>query len=501
MIQLDQEEKGHSAVACIKVVGIGGAGGNTVNCMIESGFKAAEFYAVNTDAQALNVSLAGTKIQIGIKSTKGLGAGANPEIGKRAAEEDLDKVMQALGDADIVFVTGGLGGGTGSGAIPVIAQALKEKGILTIVVVTKPFLFEGKRRARITELALESVKAAADTLLIIPNQKLLEVADDKVSMIEGFGMINDVLTQSVRGISEIITRSGHINVDFADVKEIMKDKGIAIMGTARCSGQGRAKKAALEAISSPLLENMSIAGARSVLLNITGGTDLGLQEISEAASIIYEQADEDANIILGSVIDSQMGNEVAVTIIATGFPTTAPVKVQPQIQTPLQKLYAHAAVERREIVEAALKAEPVQLAAEVKKEESTSFPMVAEESPLVCLVPEEEVKKVAPHATRIEAPEEISCPLKKHLSEEEEFEQLLREEAELLARKAILSKATGREQETAVIQPEVKAVIETKEASGTQAAPAQSASTTVIDINDLDVPAFMRKHAKERRSE
>jgi cell division protein FtsZ len=578
MIHLEQEEKGHGAVACIKVVGVGGAGGNTINCMVESGFKGAEFYAVNTDAQALHVSLAGTKIQIGLKSTKGLGAGANPEIGKRAAEEDLDKVMQALSDADIVFVTGGMGGGTGSGAIPVIVQALKEKGILTIVVITKPFLFEGKRRARITEQALETIKATADTLLIIPNQKLLEVTDDKVSMIEAFGMINEVLNQSVRSISDIITRSGHINVDFADVREIMKDKGIAVMGTARCSGQGRAKKAALEAISSPLLENMSIAGARSVLLNITGGTDLGLQEISEAASVIYEQADEDANIILGSVIDSQMGNEVAVTIIATGFPVDRSVKVQQQ-EAPIQKVYMQPTatvvqqtealvqklysqpveipqpvIEKKEIVFEAAPAyhrpsiqesvpvyQPVQ---EIKKEivmeqapHMVSKPEVAvvvqdqpvlkvekellqtlQESSVIVLAPlakdDHAVKsEVADYALASAVPskdtslsmshaaqEELSCPVKP-MTEEEEFEQLLREEAELLARKAALIKVAADRAHESVIaaveqQSEAVSALEKKEAPVQQAA-----APHVIDINDLDVPAFMRKHVKERRAE
>jgi cell division protein FtsZ len=628
MIHLEQEEKGHGAVACIKVVGVGGAGGNTINCMVESGFKGAEFYAVNTDAQALHVSLAGTKIQIGLKSTKGLGAGANPEIGKRAAEEDLDKVMQALSDADIVFVTGGMGGGTGSGAIPVIVQALKEKGILTIVVITKPFLFEGKRRARITEQALDTIKTTADTLLIIPNQKLLEVTDDKVSMIEAFGMINEVLNQSVRSISDIITRSGHINVDFADVREIMKDKGIAVMGTARCSGQGRAKKAALEAINSPLLENMSIAGARSVLLNITGGTDLGLQEISEAASVIYEQADEDANIILGSVIDSQMGNEVAVTIIATGFPVDRAVKVQQQQEAPVQKVYmqptpsvvqqtealvqklyvqptasvalakedlsavesvealaksealATATEEKELVLEAApayhrpsvqestplyqpiqeLKKEETvhyQPAPEIKKEEVVEHApqvlvekvVVLQESPVIVLAPVAPIQEdlsavvvakenlsavesvealakseayslasvtenekddlslslghIAPEelSCLIEKREELSCPVKP-MTEDEEFEQLLREEAELLARRAALLKvAAGRVQENLVAavehQPESMIV-----ASEHKETPVQHvAAPQVIDINDLDVPAFMRKQVKERRAE
>ncbi len=306
-------------MATIKVVGIGGAGGNTVNSIIASGCENIEFIVANTDAQALDHAKALHRVQIGVKSTKGLGTGANPELGQRAAEEDLDKILMAVDGADIVFLTGGMGGGTGSGALPVVARALKERGILCIAVVTKPFTFEGKRRARVAHEALEQLKKDVDTLIVIPNQKLLDVVDQKVSMLDAFSMINDVLSHSVKGISDIITKPGHINVDFADVKAIMKDMGLAVLGTGRASGDGRAWLAAEQAISSPLLENMSIDGARGVLLNITGGPSLGLHEISEAASIIYEKADEDANIILGSVIDPSMGDEVNVTIIATGF--------------------------------------------------------------------------------------------------------------------------------------------------------------------------------------
>jgi cell division protein FtsZ len=315
-VEKDQQVR---SVACIKVIGVGGAGGNTVNSIIESGYQGIECLVANTDSQALEVSKAPTKIQLGIKSTKGLGAGANPELGKRAAQEDLDKIMEEVSSADIVFLTGGMGGGTGSGALPVIARALREQGILSIAIVTRPFAFEGKRRAKIADEAIASLKKEVDTLIIIPNQKLLEVVGKGVSMIDAFAMINEVLSQSVRGISDIITRSGHINVDFADLRAIMKDMGLAVMGTGVASGEGRAAKATLQAISSPLLENMSIAGARGVLLNITGGRNLGLHEISEAAQIVYEQAHEDANIILGSVIDDNMGDHVAVTIIATGF--------------------------------------------------------------------------------------------------------------------------------------------------------------------------------------
>lgn len=319
MIEFEIEQEKKHAMATIKVIGVGGAGGNTVNSMIESNFADIEFIVANTDAQALNMSKAQHKIQLGVKLTKGLGAGANPDVGKRAAEEDIEKVLEVVGESDIVFLAAGMGGGTGSGATQVVAKALREAGILTVAVVTKPFVFEGNRRARIAQESIEELRKNVDTMIVLPNQKLLEVVGSKVSMIEAFAMINGVLTDSVKGISDIITKPGHINVDFADLKAIMKDKGMAVMGTAKASGEERATEAALNAISSPLLENMSIKGAKSVLLNITGGPDVGIFEINEAATVIYEQADEDANIILGTVIDNSLSNEISVTIVATGF--------------------------------------------------------------------------------------------------------------------------------------------------------------------------------------
>lgn len=318
MIELEFEEQKNSG-ATITVIGVGGAGGNTINSIIDSGYNAINFVAANTDAQALAFSRANNKVQLGVKSTKGLGAGANPELGKRAAEEDLDKIMEVASDSDIVFLTAGMGGGTGSGALPVIAHALKEKGILSIVVITKPFLFEGSRRTFVAEQAIELLKKEVDTLIVIPNQRLLEVTDKTISMIDAFSMVNDILGQSVKGISDIIAKPGHINVDFADVRTIMKDMGLAVMGTGKASGEDRAQQAALKAISSPLLENMSIDGAHGVLLNISGGRNLGLHEISEAASVIYDQAAQDAHIIVGAVFDDTMDEEISVTIIATGF--------------------------------------------------------------------------------------------------------------------------------------------------------------------------------------
>lgn len=320
MLDLYQEDQKRNRFgACIKVFGIGGAGGNAVNSMInDSDIEAVDFIVANTDAQALEQSPAANKIQLGAKITKGLGAGANPDTGRRAAEEDLDEIMSHIMEADILFLTAGLGGGTGSGALPVIAHAAKEMGVLTVAVVTKPFAFEGRRRMKHAEEAIKHLEGVVDTLIVVPNQRLLEIVDAKISMLDAFALSNNILKQAIKGISDIITKSGHINVDFADVKTIMKGMGMALMGTGRASGASRAKEAALKAISSPLLENVSIKGARGVLINITGNTDLGLYEINEAASLVYDMVSPDADIILGSVIDTSIGEEVMVTVIATG---------------------------------------------------------------------------------------------------------------------------------------------------------------------------------------
>jgi cell division protein FtsZ len=321
MIELQlEEEKPESLGAKLKVIGVGGAGGNAVNSMIEADDLASvEFIVANTDAQSLSLSSAECKIQLGKKVTKGLGAGSNPDIGRRAAEEDIEDVITHIEDADILFLTAGLGGGTGSGALPVIAQMAQERGILSIAIVTKPFLFEGKRRMEHAEEAIRVLKQTVDTVIIVPNQKLLEIVDPKISMLDAFALSNSILKQAIKGISDIITYPGHINVDFADVRSVMKDMGMALMGTGRQEGEHRAKNAALKAISSQLLEDVNIQGARGVLINITGNTDLGLHEINEAASVVSEMVSEDANIILGSVIDPEMGNDIMVTVIATGF--------------------------------------------------------------------------------------------------------------------------------------------------------------------------------------
>jgi cell division protein FtsZ len=304
--------------AQIKVVGCGGGGNNGVNRMIDSGLKGVEFISINTDKQALYLSKAGFKIQIGDKLTRGLGAGANPEIGEKAAEESKEEITQALKGADLVFITAGMGGGTGTGAAPVVAEIAKEMGILTVGVVTKPFLFEGRKRMLHAEQGLTKLKERVDTLVTIPNDRILQVVDKKTPITEAFRVADDVLKQGVKGISDLITIPGLINLDFADVKTIMLNRGLAHMGIGQASGEGRAVEAAKQAISSPLLET-TINGATGVLLNITGGPNLTLFEVNEAADKVKEAADPDAEIIFGAVINEDLGDEIIITVIATGF--------------------------------------------------------------------------------------------------------------------------------------------------------------------------------------
>lgn len=304
--------------AKIKVFGVGGGGNNAVNRMIECGVRGIEFIALNTDKQALYSSRAEQKVQLGEKITKGLGAGANPEIGTKAAEENRNDILESLKGADMVFITAGMGGGTGTGAAPIIAEIAKELGILTVGVVTKPFTFEGKRRLQHAEKGIEELKSRVDTLVTIPNDRLLQIADKKTSMADAFMMADEVLKQGIQGISDLISVPNLINLDFADVKTIMLDKGIAHMGIGIASGDNRAADAAKQAITSPLLET-SIDGAKSVLLNITGGKDLGIFEVNEAADIIRQSVDPEANIIFGAGIDESMNDEIKITVIATGF--------------------------------------------------------------------------------------------------------------------------------------------------------------------------------------
>ncbi len=305
--------------ARIKVVGVGGGGSNAVNRMVAAGLDGVEFIVANTDLQALTLNPAPNKLQIGAKLTKGLGAGADPNVGRQAALEDTDKLIEALDGADMVFVTTGLGGGTGTGAAPVIASLASELGALTIAVVTKPFRFEGKKRAMQAERGLEELRECVDTVITIPNERLLSTIARNTSLTNAFASADDVLRQAIQGISDLILVPGLINLDFADVKTIMSGMGLAIMGTGVAEGEGRAMRAANLAISSPLLEDASVAGARGVIINVTGGDDLSLIEVSEASAVIQEAADEEANIIFGAVVDPRMDGQVKITVIATGF--------------------------------------------------------------------------------------------------------------------------------------------------------------------------------------
>ena len=305
--------------ATIKVIGIGGGGGNAINNMINASLMGVDFIAANTDAQALEVSKAHTKLQLGANITKGLGAGANPEIGRSAALEDADRIRQALDGADMVFVTAGLGGGTGTGGAPVVAQIAKELGALTVAVVTKPFNFEGRQRMQTADKGIKELKETVDTIITIPNNRLLSLAAKKATFLEMLKKADDVLLYAVKGISDLITVPGLINLDFADVRTIMSEMGMALMGTGMSSGEDRATEAAQKAISSPLLEDVSISGAKGVLMNISSGLDLTIDEVQEASSLIQKEAHEDANIIWGTVLDQSAGDELRVTVIATGI--------------------------------------------------------------------------------------------------------------------------------------------------------------------------------------
>ena len=316
MIELDN---GLDRGAKIRVVGVGGGGGNAINSMIDRGLHGVDFFAINTDLQALERNLASNKIQIGKNLTRGLGAGADPSIGHRAAEEDRDEITRALSGSDMVFITAGMGGGTGTGGAPMVANIAKSLGALVVGIVTRPFNCEGKKRAAQAETGLEELKKQVDTLIVIPNQKLLSIVDRNTPLKEAFDIANQVLYGATRGISELITVPGLINVDFADVRTVMREMGDAVMGSGIATGENRAVEAAHLAISSPLLEDVSISGAQGVLVNITGGANMTLVEVDEATEIIREAAGEDANVILGAVIDWNVENEVMVTVIATGF--------------------------------------------------------------------------------------------------------------------------------------------------------------------------------------
>jgi cell division protein FtsZ len=309
----------NTSTAKLKVIGCGGAGGNAVNRMIGAGLRGVEFISANTDVQALNQSLAPTRLQIGAQTTRGLGSGGEPSQGRKSAEEDEQIIADALADSDMVFITAGMGGGTGTGSAPVVARLAKQTGALTVAVVTKPFAFEGRRRMRQAEEGLAELRAEVDTLIVIPNERLLAVVDKGTSLTDAFSVCDEVLLKATKGISDLVTVPGLVNLDFADVKAVMSNRGNALMGTGRATGPNRAVEASQAAVSSPLLEDVSITGAEGVLVNITGGRDLTLHEVNEAASVVVGAAGEEANVIFGSVIDPNLDGEIVITVIATGF--------------------------------------------------------------------------------------------------------------------------------------------------------------------------------------
>ena len=315
MLQFESE-KDNSAI--IKVIGVGGGGCNAVNRMIEAGLQGAQFIAINTDTQALNKCNAETKVQIGEKLTRGLGAGGNPDIGQRSAEETIEEITNVLEGADMVFITAGMGGGTGTGAAPIIAKVSKDMGILTVAVVTRPFAFEGSKRIKQAELGLEYLQKYVDSLVVVPNDKLIETSSSNTTMLEAFNMADDILRQGVQGITDLISDYALINVDFADVKSVMTDRGIAHMGVGSGHGEGRAQQAVRAATESPLLET-SIAGAKAILLYVSGGYDMGMLEVNEIASLISEKANDDAILIFGAAVDANAGDGITITVIATGF--------------------------------------------------------------------------------------------------------------------------------------------------------------------------------------
>jgi cell division protein FtsZ len=364
--------------ARIKVIGVGGGGGNAINTMVAARLEGVEFIAANTDVQALAANRAGVKIQLGRSASRGLGAGANPEVGRAAALEEKDAISQALEGADMVFVTAGMGGGTGTGGAPVVADVAKASGALTVGVVTRPFLFEGNKRRKQAEHGLNELRDAVDTLIVIPNQRLLSVAGENMSLADAFKRADEVLLNAVQGISDIITVHGLVNVDFADVRTIMSEKGLALMGTGRSSGEKRAVEAMQAAISSPLLEDVTLDGATGLLVNITGGSNLTLREVDEAVSMAQSAADPDANIIFGSVVDESLGDEVRITVIATGFQGR-----EADRRTPARAAQVQVQVQAQA---AAVKAAPPPLPVEVAKAKEPirlAQPIVQQPAPVI----------------------------------------------------------------------------------------------------------------------
>jgi cell division protein FtsZ len=414
MAIIDFEEQ-KTTGARIVVVGVGGGGSNAVETMIKSGMVGVEFLVCNTDKQALAANTSPARLQIGAKLTSGLGAGANPDVGRAAALEDRDRIAETLEGADMVFVTAGMGGGTGTGGAPVVASIARELGALTVGVVTKPFMFEGKKRARQARQGLSDLRENVDTLITIPNQRLLYIAGDKTTMLEAFHKADEVLLHAVQGITDLINLRGLINLDFADVRTVMSNGGMALMGTGRARGEGRAIDAAMSAISSPLLEDLDIKGARGMLINFTGGPDMSLYEVNEAATYITDQAEEDAEIIFGAVIDENLSDEVRVTVIATGFkskgdePFTKKVDEPTREETPVTTTRFNFESKVETKMEAATVTEPGTLVVEKEEVFEVATPATAEEPTAVRAIEEILTEEASPAREHRDSPDLLTA--------------------------------------------------------------------------------------------
>jgi cell division protein FtsZ len=463
-------EEGETSGAKIKVIGVGGGGGNAVQTMIDGGLQGVEFIVANTDRQALEANRSSRKVQLGSDLTKGLGAGANPEVGKRAAIESYNDVVSALEGADMAFVTAGMGGGTGTGGAPIVAKIARELGALTIGVVTRPFAFEGKKRKKHADLGIQELRENVDTLIVIPNQKLLSVAGEKTPLLDTFKKADDVLLHAVKGISDLISIRGLINLDFADIRTVMANKGMAIMGTGVATGDNRAVEAASQAISSPLLENISIEGATGIIINVTGGPDLTLWEVNEASTLITEAAHEDAEVIFGAVINPDMKDEVHVTVIATGFTTDARV----QVGDSAQKLQAMAEAQ-------------LAMQSDFERQAQSYKSFFASQMENV----------VKQNSEPISVPRAAAPTTQNHNEEEEEaLEPLkpLREESSALPRDVLIAKAKAYRE----IQDRSSAIPEQLSMSMDDNGRAKEGNAKSPFAADLDIPAYLRKQNQDR---
>ncbi len=479
--------------ANIKVIGVGGGGGNAVQTMIEGGLQGVEFWVANTDRQALEYNKASGKIQIGTELTKGLGAGANPEIGQRAAIESYNEIVEALEGADMVFVTAGMGGGTGTGGAPIVAKIARELGALTIGVVTRPFMFEGKKRKKHADHGIQELRDNVDTLIVIPNQKLLSISSDKTPLTETFKKADEVLLHAVKGISDLINIRGLINLDFADIRTVMSAKGMAIMGTGMATGENRAVEAASQAISSPLLENISIDGATGIIINVTGGEDLTLWEVNEASTLITEAAHEDAEVIFGAVINPEIKDNVYVTVIATGFNNEDRASVGDQVNR-MQQM-AEAQLQRQaQSTSQGLEIEMYRnmlkdSSANTEKEDVISVPQVRVKEELDMHL-SRETSTEAPAATE-ERLEALSPMASRELAEEN-LKQEQSDDPKALPRDLLIAKAKAyREHQTRKDDTPEQLSMEVDAGLGSRDA------KSPFDKNNLDVPAYLRKSMRD----